>query len=101
MGFGQRTACVGTYQGSGTVGATGGPVEKNTKYLPEEYCVSGPTLTMSAPQQQRYRNFSIDSLGRERLPSDETYYQGMLKATDGRKGTSMVPLNVQLLCCNL
>ncbi|XP_037532381.1 plectin isoform X3 [Nematolebias whitei] len=40
---------------------------------------------MSAPQQQRYRNFSIDSLGRERLPSDESYYQGMLKATDGRK----------------
>lgn len=44
-------------------------------------------------QQQRYRNFSSDSVGRERVPSDEGYYQGMLKATDGRKGTSMVAVN--------
>ncbi|XP_022608946.1 plectin-like isoform X1 [Seriola dumerili] len=36
-------------------------------------------------QQQRYRNFSTDGMGRERVPSDEGYYQGMLKATDGRK----------------
>ncbi|GAA6235104.1 plectin-like isoform X7 [Lates japonicus] len=36
-------------------------------------------------QQQRYRNFSTDSMGRERMPSEEGYYQGMLKATDGRK----------------
>ncbi|XP_056235753.1 plectin isoform X6 [Seriola aureovittata] len=36
-------------------------------------------------QQQRYRNFSSDGMGRERVPSDEGYYQGMLKATDGRK----------------
>ncbi|KAG7240597.1 hypothetical protein INR49_026652 [Caranx melampygus] len=34
---------------------------------------------------ERYRNFSTDSMGRERVPSDEGYYQGMLKATDGRK----------------
>ncbi|XP_039868548.1 plectin isoform X12 [Simochromis diagramma] len=36
-------------------------------------------------QQQRYRNFSSDSFGRERVPSDDGYYQGMLKAMDGRK----------------
>ncbi|KAM6910391.1 plectin isoform 2-T2 [Xenentodon cancila] len=36
-------------------------------------------------QQQKYRNFSTDSVGRERTPSDEGYYQGMLKAMDGRK----------------
>ncbi|MED6232062.1 hypothetical protein ATANTOWER_019856, partial [Ataeniobius toweri] len=36
-------------------------------------------------QQQKYRNFSTDSLGRDRVPSDDGYYQGMLKATDGRK----------------
>uniref|UniRef100_A0A668UTC0 Plectin b n=1 Tax=Oreochromis aureus TaxID=47969 RepID=A0A668UTC0_OREAU len=36
-------------------------------------------------QQQRFRNFSSDSLGRERVPSDDGYYQGMLKAMDGRK----------------
>ncbi|XP_072250892.1 plectin isoform X7 [Leuresthes tenuis] len=36
-------------------------------------------------QQKRYRNVSTDSLGRDRVPSDEAYYQGMLKATDGRK----------------
>lgn len=40
--------------------------------------------------QQRYRNFSSDSMGRERAPSDDGYYQGMLKAMDGRKGTSTV-----------
>ncbi|KAE8288466.1 Plectin [Larimichthys crocea] len=36
-------------------------------------------------QQQRNRNFSSDSMGKERVPSDDGYYQGMLKATDGRK----------------
>lgn len=41
-------------------------------------------------KQQRYRNFSSDSMGRERPPSDDGYYQGMLKAMDGRKGTSTV-----------
>lgn len=41
-------------------------------------------------RQQRYRNLSSDSMGRERAPSDDGYYQGMLKALDGRKGTSMV-----------
>lgn len=44
-------------------------------------------------KQQRYRNFSSDSMGRERAPSDDGYYQGMLKAIDGRKGTSMVTDN--------
>ncbi|KAM9852487.1 plectin-like [Aulostomus maculatus] len=39
---------------------------------------------MASPQQ-RYRNFSSDSMGRDRMPSDEGYYQGMLKAMDGRK----------------
>eukprot|EP00064_Thunnus_orientalis_P001247 superscaffoldBa00000083_g1249 len=39
---------------------------------------------MTSPQQ-KYRNFSTDSMGRERVPSDEGYYQGMLKAMDGRK----------------
>lgn len=43
--------------------------------------------------KQRYRNFSSDSMGSERVPSDDGYYQGMLKATDGRKGTSMVAVN--------
>lgn len=42
---------------------------------------------MASPQQ-RYRNFSSDSMGRERVPSDDGYYQGMLKAMDGRKGTN-------------
>lgn len=46
-------------------------------------------------QQQRYRNFSSDSFGRERVPSDDGYYQGMLKAMDGRKGKSMVALSVK------
>lgn len=44
-------------------------------------------------KQQRYRNFSSDSMGRERTPSDDGYYQGMLKAMDGRKGTSTVTAN--------
>lgn len=44
-------------------------------------------------KQQRYRNFSSDSMGRERAPSDDGYYQGMLKAMDGRKGTSTVTAN--------
>lgn len=43
-------------------------------------------------QQQRYRNFSTDNSGgrdgRDRVPSDESYYQGMLKSTDDRKGTT-------------
>lgn len=43
---------------------------------------------MTSPHQ-RYRNFSSDSVGRERMASEEVHYQGMLKATDGRKGTSM------------
>ncbi|KAK1894820.1 Plectin [Dissostichus eleginoides] len=36
-------------------------------------------------QQHRYRNVSSDGMDRERTPSEEGYYQGMLKATDGRK----------------
>ncbi|TKS81707.1 Plectin [Collichthys lucidus] len=36
-------------------------------------------------QQQRNSNFSSDSMRKERVPSDDGYYQGMLKATDGRK----------------
>lgn len=47
---------------------------------------------MASPQQ-RNRNFSSDSMGRVRVPSDESYYQGMLKAVDGRKGTSMVAVD--------
>lgn len=39
-------------------------------------------------QQKRYRNFSSDSLRGEMLPSDDGYYQGMLKV--GRKGTNML-----------
>ena len=35
---------------------------------------------------ERYRNGSSGSAGRDRVSSDEAYYQGMLKATDGRKG---------------
>lgn len=42
-----------------------------------------------ASQQQRYRNLSSDNRGRERMPSDEGFYQGRLKSTDGRKGTSV------------
>ncbi|XP_016533446.1 plectin-like isoform X13 [Poecilia formosa] len=41
-------------------------------------------MTMNS-QQQKYRNFSTESLGRDRMGSDDGYYQGMLKATDGRK----------------
>lgn len=56
-------------------------------------------------QQQRYRNFSSDSMGRERMPSDDGYYQGMLRATDGRKGTSIIVVNfgpaAVLDCCSL
>jgi len=40
--------------------------------------------------QQRRREYSTDSLDgdrRERIPSDDLYYQGMLKSLDGRKGT--------------
>ena len=44
-------------------------------------------------KQQRYRNVSSDSMGRERAPSDDGYYQGRLKAMDGRKGTSTVTIN--------
>lgn len=44
-------------------------------------------------RQQRYRNLSSNSMGRERTDSDDGYYQGMLKATDGRKGTSMATAN--------
>lgn len=40
---------------------------------------------MSAAQKQR--NYSTDSMGRSRVPSDDGFYQGMLKAMDGRKGT--------------
>lgn len=51
-------------------------------------------------RQQRYRNFSSNSMGRERTPSDDGYYQGMLKAMDGRKGTSMATVNGQRLHLN-
>lgn len=47
---------------------------------------------MTSPPK-RYRNFSSDSMGRERIHSEEGYYQGMLKATDGRKGTSMAAID--------
>lgn len=40
---------------------------------------------MSSVQKQR--NYSTDSPGRSRVPSDDGFYQGMLKAMDGRKGT--------------
>lgn len=43
-------------------------------------------------QQQRMRNFSIDSFGGERTP-DESFYQGMLKAMDDRKGINMFALS--------
>lgn len=33
------------------------------------------------------RNYSSDDTGRSRMPSDDVFYQGMLKAMDGRKGT--------------
>lgn len=52
-------------------------------------------------QQHRYRNFSSGSAGRERVPSDDGFYQGMLKATDGRKGTCMGAVNGKQLNCNL
>lgn len=42
---------------------------------------------MTTQERQRRRDFSTDSLERQRIPSDDFYYQGMLKATDGRKGT--------------
>lgn len=32
------------------------------------------------------RSYSSDSLGSDRVFADEGYYQGMLKATDERKG---------------
>ncbi|KAF3840137.1 hypothetical protein F7725_018854 [Dissostichus mawsoni] len=35
--------------------------------------------------REKYRNVSSDGMDRERTPSEEGYYQGMLKATDGRK----------------
>uniref|UniRef100_A0A672L9V6 Plectin b n=1 Tax=Sinocyclocheilus grahami TaxID=75366 RepID=A0A672L9V6_SINGR len=35
--------------------------------------------------QQRRREYSSDSLERERIPSDDLHYQGMLKALEGRK----------------
>ncbi|KAJ8288365.1 hypothetical protein COCON_G00010240 [Conger conger] len=35
--------------------------------------------------QQRYRNLSSGSFGRDRAPSDDAYYLGMLKATDERR----------------
>lgn len=52
-------------------------------------------------QQQRYRNFSSGSAGRDRVPSDDGFYQGMLKATDGRKGTCMGAVNGKQLNCTL
>lgn len=36
---------------------------------------------------KKQRNISSDSMGRSRVPSDDGFYQGMLKAMDGRKGT--------------
>lgn len=42
---------------------------------------------MTTQERQRRREFSTDSLERQRIPSDDFYYQGMLKAMDGRKGT--------------
>ncbi|TTA40549.1 Plectin [Bagarius yarrelli] len=38
---------------------------------------------MSSAKKQR--NYSSDSMGRSRVPSDDGFYQGMLKAMDGRK----------------
>ncbi|XP_057197161.1 plectin isoform X3 [Triplophysa rosa] len=40
---------------------------------------------MTTQERQRRREFSTDSLERQRIPSDDFYYQGMLKAMDGRK----------------
>lgn len=36
--------------------------------------------------EQRFRNYSSDSMGSDRVFIEDSYYQGMLKATDHRKG---------------
>lgn len=36
--------------------------------------------------EQRFRNYSSDSMGSDRVFVEESYYQGRLKATDHRKG---------------
>lgn len=36
--------------------------------------------------EQRFRNYSSDSVGSDRVFIEESYYQGMLKAMDHRKG---------------
>lgn len=47
-------------------------------------CYKAGAERMSSAQKQR--NYSTDSFGRSRVPSDDGFYQGMLKAMDGRKG---------------
>lgn len=36
--------------------------------------------------EQRFRNYSSDSVGSDRVFVEDSYYQGMLKAMDYRKG---------------
>jgi hypothetical protein len=43
--------------------------------------------------QPVYRTYSSDSVGSDRVFTDGYYYQGMLKATDGRKGRIIMVSN--------
>lgn len=36
--------------------------------------------------EQRFRNYSSDSVGSDRVFIEDSYYQGMLKVMDHRKG---------------
>lgn len=60
-------------------------LDTGRKSDPDLNCHKPDTDKMSSTQKQR--NYSSDSMGRSRVPSDDGFYQGMLKAMDGRKGT--------------
>lgn len=59
-----------------------------TRRKPNPDCFSYLKLdTEKMSNAKKQRNISSDSIGRSRVPSDDGFYQGMLKAMDGRKGT--------------
>lgn len=39
--------------------------------------------------EQRFRNYSSDSVGSDGVFIEDSYYQGMLRAMDYRKGSSL------------
>lgn len=59
---------------------------KNTDLWLAERCECDVKEMSTQQKRREYSTNSVDGQ-RERIPSDDLYYQGVLKAVEGRKGT--------------